>query len=537
MPAEASARTDGRADPATVSAEGGRAGPDGRLRVLVVLGHPRGADSLCGTIADAFAEGAREAGCRVRQVDLSSLTFERDLVAAVPAEQPLEPDLKALRAAIESSDHLVFVYPTWWGTCPALLKSCLDRLLLPEWAFSTVECGTGHAGLLAPRTAELVTTMDTPAPVYALLYRSPGRNALARATLGFCGIEVVRHTRFGPVESSTAPRRAFWLGRARLLGARLGEGPRGPLGRVGHRVTPWLAALRLQFYPMAFLAYWLGASIAAARAGEFDAGRFWLGYLVLFAIEAASVFANEIGDATTDRANVRWGPFNGGSRVLPDGRLSEQALRRGTWVALGTAAVAAMLLIRDASAPGVLAPFLAVFAVLAVGYTAAPLRLSYRTLGEIDVALTHGLLAVLAGHLVQDGAITDAGPWALGIALAISIVPAITLSAVPDHEADLQAGKRTLVVRLGIPTAVRLAGYSAPAAVIAMIAVEAALPGRPFGPIVPILAGLHAALIMGACVRHAGRPPRPRRLDPLVAASLLFILWFCVPPLLRTGAF
>jgi putative NADPH-quinone reductase len=31
------------------------------------------------------------------------------------------------RELILWAEHLVFVYPTWWGTMPALLKGFLDR--------------------------------------------------------------------------------------------------------------------------------------------------------------------------------------------------------------------------------------------------------------------------------------------------------------------------------------------------------------------------------------------------------------------------
>lgn len=161
------------------------------INVLVVLAHPR-ADSLCAALAEAFCKGARAAGVQLRELNLSELNFDPQLHMRSPNDQPLEADLRQARDLLLWADHLVFVYPTWWGGAPALLKGFLDRLMAPGFAFETRDGGTGYQGLLQGRSAQLITTMDTPPLLHRLLYREPGKNALARATLGFCGIRPVR---------------------------------------------------------------------------------------------------------------------------------------------------------------------------------------------------------------------------------------------------------------------------------------------------------------------------------------------------------
>jgi len=159
------------------------------MRILVVLGHPR-QDSLCGALAGSLADGARAVGCEVETLHLGDLAFAVDVTTVSPLQQPLEPDLERARALIAWADHLVFVYPNWWGTMPARLKGFLDRVLLPGFAFREQD---GHYyGLLGPRTAELVTTMDVPPFVYRWIQGAPGRRAMSRATLGLCDIATVR---------------------------------------------------------------------------------------------------------------------------------------------------------------------------------------------------------------------------------------------------------------------------------------------------------------------------------------------------------
>lgn len=507
--------------------------PLGR-ELLVLLGHPRGVDSLCGALAAAYAEGARAAGWRVRLLDVSLMDFDADVHLPSPRAQALEPDLERAREAIARARHIVFVYPNWWGTMPARLKGLLDRLLVPGWAFRESTGGTGFEGLLDGRTAEILTTMDTPEIVYRWIYHAPGQRAMAQATLGFCGIEVVRTTRFGMVKDSTEAERARWLESARALGAGLGETP-GHDGARGllRRMRPWLQALRLQFYPMCFVAYWVGALLATPEGG-IDPWRFALGYLVLFLIEAATVFVNDIHDHESDRRNAWWGPFSGGSRVLVSGRLGMRQLERGAWLALGGAFVACLVLVAMVPVPTGLAILAAalLLGVLAIGYTLPPLALSHRGLGEVDVALTNGLAVLVFGFIAHGGGLGTALPWLVGLPLSVAILPAILLAGIPDHDADAGSGKRTLVVMIGIRGSLWLAAASLFVAVALAALLHHAAGIEALGG-VAAFAGLHAIALAPALLREAERGPRARRIDGLIAATLTFILWFGLIPLVN----
>jgi 1,4-dihydroxy-2-naphthoate polyprenyltransferase len=98
-----------------------------------------------------------------------------------------------------------------------------------------------------------------------------------------------------------------------------------------------------------------------------------------------------------------------------------------------------------------------ILGLLALGYTVPPLKLSYRGLGETDVAVTHSVGVMVYGYVLQGGDSHDALPWLLACPLMIAVLPAIILSALPDAEADRLAGKQTLVIKLGRVGTVRLA--------------------------------------------------------------------------------
>ncbi|MBI5067202.1 MAG: NAD(P)H-dependent oxidoreductase [Deltaproteobacteria bacterium] len=186
-------------------------------RILVIDAHPR-AGSFCAALATAYVEESRRAGAEVDRLDLRDLRFDPMLRDDVALEQPLEPDLEQAQRRLAAAEHLVLVYPIWWGSYPALLKAFLDRAMLPGFAFKYRPQGRGWDKLLAGRSARVISTMDTPPLLFRLLMGSPAHRAMGRATLGFCGVKPVRFTDVGSVKGSTPAQRQAWLGEARKLG-------------------------------------------------------------------------------------------------------------------------------------------------------------------------------------------------------------------------------------------------------------------------------------------------------------------------------
>lgn len=498
-----------------------------RLKVLVILAHPRSA-SLCAALAQAYAEGARAAGTQVECIELGTMQFDPDVHPPSPLQQPLEPDLAVAWEKIAWADHLLFVFPAWWGVGPAKLFGFLDRVLLPGLAFSESE--GRYQGLLTGKTAHLIITMDMPPLVYRAVFRAPGQNAMKRSVLGLCGIATTRSLALGPVNSSSLAQRQAWLARAHAMGLSLRDGARSRHARAALHLLAWVKALRLQFYPMTWMAYTMGALGAPGADVATDRTRYWLGYAFLFFAEAATVFANERFDFESDRRNRHHGPFNGGSRVLVNGELSFHQMDRGMTVAVALALAAFCGIMLLAGAAGAAASVaLLLMLLLALGYTVPPLKLCWRGLGEIDVGLTHSVGVVLCGYLLQGGAWRDAFPWLVSLPLFLAILPSIIVAGYPDLEADRLAGKRTLAARLGHRGTLLLAMAPALAApVVTLITKDLpALRGSLDG-LMP-WAVAHALLLCTLLWR--ARHKTGGRVDLLLAVALTYILWFVVIPL------
>jgi putative NADPH-quinone reductase len=179
-------------------------------RILVILGHHT-KDSLCGALAQSYVQGAMSSGYEVRQIAIGDLSFEPVIRDTSEKMLELEQDLVKAQNAIQWAQHIVFVYPTWWGGPSALLKGFIDRVFLPDFAFRFREGSSLWDQLLTGRTARLIVTMDTPHWYYRWFFRMPGHNLMKRTILEFCGIKPVSVTGLGPVRTSSLQKREKWL--------------------------------------------------------------------------------------------------------------------------------------------------------------------------------------------------------------------------------------------------------------------------------------------------------------------------------------
>lgn len=186
-------------------------------RIAIVLGHPDPA-SFNAALADAYAEGA-STHAAVDRITLAQLAFDPILRAGYGGEQPLEPDLLAARATLEAAAHVAWVFPTWWAGPPALVKGFVDRCFLPGWAFRYREGSSLVEPLLGPRSARLITTMDSPAWWYWLWHRGAVHASTVNATLRFSGFGPVRRSVAYSVRSMSPADRARMLAKVRRAGA------------------------------------------------------------------------------------------------------------------------------------------------------------------------------------------------------------------------------------------------------------------------------------------------------------------------------
>jgi 1,4-dihydroxy-2-naphthoate octaprenyltransferase len=225
----------------------------------------------------------------------------------------------------------------------------------------------------------------------------------------------------------------------------------------GRGIRAFIKLGRPKFLVGGFVFYGLGAALAVASGAPFDASLFGWGQLVVTATQLMTHYANDFFDLEADRANTTPTRWSGGSRVLPDGALPPGVALAAALV-LGLIALAAVLVLSTRAQAAdrlLLLPVAVVMTTLAWGYSAPPLRLAARGLGELTTAVVVTLCVPLLGYYLQAG---EFHPRIFAVCLLPCVLQFAMLLAIelPDAAGDAIAGKRTLVVRLGAATGARL---------------------------------------------------------------------------------
>lgn len=186
-------------------------------KILIINGHPD-AESYNFALANAYKKGALSAGAEVKEITIRDLQFNPNLQFGYRKRTELEPDLIKAQEKITWADHIVWVYPVWWGSVPAIMKGFLDRVLLPGFAFKKREGSVWWDKLLPGKTSRIICTLDQPAWFYSVINGSPSHKAMKRMTLKFVGVKKVKISTVGPLRLSKPEFREKWLQKVEVLG-------------------------------------------------------------------------------------------------------------------------------------------------------------------------------------------------------------------------------------------------------------------------------------------------------------------------------
>lgn len=186
-------------------------------RVLIINGHPD-KESYNFALSQAYIKGATKKNAEIQEINIRELNFNLNLQFGYRKRTELEPDLIDAQEKLKWANHIVWFYPVWWGSVPAIMKGFLDRILLPGFAFNKRQNSLWWDKLFTGKSARIICTLDQPSWYYKWFYGHPSHNAMKKLTLNFIGIKSVKITTIGPIRLSQDKFRKKWLKKIERLG-------------------------------------------------------------------------------------------------------------------------------------------------------------------------------------------------------------------------------------------------------------------------------------------------------------------------------
>jgi len=204
-----------------------------------------------------------------------------------------------------------------------------------------------------------------------------------------------------------------------------------------------------------FLLYALGAAIAAYLGFHIVTVTYLLGQIIVTSIQLMAHYLNEYHDTPGDEQNENRTLFTGGSGALGQDGLPKETALYSAAASITIAGTASAVLLVGGETSIVSWILIGIAFVGAFSYSSPPLNLSTSGYGELTTSfIVAGLVPAVAFSLQTDE---------LHKLVLMSTMPLIALHfammlafELPDYATDLKNNKRTLMIRAGWETGMRL---------------------------------------------------------------------------------
>ena len=203
-----------------------------KKKFFIVLAHPNH-NSFNAAIKNKTVEAILNQGHEVEVSDLYRMDFgavagKSDFKSCLNSEEinlieeqknsfrnDLYTDgIKAEMEKLKNADYLIFIFPLWWASCPAILKGWIDRIFSCKFAWDGKNLFS--KGLMLGKRAAIFTTVGGDEFEYSLEGDQQATlvqtlSHIHRGSLAFCGFDVLPIHAIYEVEDCETERRQKYL--------------------------------------------------------------------------------------------------------------------------------------------------------------------------------------------------------------------------------------------------------------------------------------------------------------------------------------
>jgi NAD(P)H dehydrogenase (quinone) len=189
------------------------------MKVLIIYAHPN-PKSFNHALLESFTDGLKEKEHSFETVDLYDVKFDpctkiEDLVQFRGGQMPRE--VLEQQEKVRSADGLVFIFPRWDWTYPAILKGWIQRVFTFGFAYKVSEKGV--EGLLHHDKALLINTTGGSEEYYKTTGLIGAFEKIYNTTLrDWSGIKNVENVTFYSITSCDDKTRKEYLEKVKQIG-------------------------------------------------------------------------------------------------------------------------------------------------------------------------------------------------------------------------------------------------------------------------------------------------------------------------------
>lgn len=129
-------------------------------------------------------------------LDLYKMGYDPVLHENEHSKKVISYENQQIQRAVTDVKQLIFIYPIWWGSMPAILKGFFDKIFTAQFAykykklpFSIFGMKAKPIGLLNGKKAAVFITTGSLSWTQRLFMRNVYRYTAKKLILGFCGIK------------------------------------------------------------------------------------------------------------------------------------------------------------------------------------------------------------------------------------------------------------------------------------------------------------------------------------------------------------
>jgi 1,4-dihydroxy-2-naphthoate octaprenyltransferase len=222
------------------------------------------------------------------------------------------------------------------------------------------------------------------------------------------------------------------------------------LQKAPGKVKIWWMAVRPFAFPASVIPVLYGSllSVVLNPGLKFNFVLFFITLIGCVLVHIGANLVNDIFDFKKgiDKADEEIGIPHGGSLVLSKGLMSPSEMKVGAFISLFIASIIAVYLYTQIGTPIL---YLSIFGLFsAIFYTATPLSLKYKALGDVQVFLNFGVGMTLGSYIVQTK-VFDWVPAILSIPFGLLIIAILHSNNIRDVKFDGTFGVKTLPILVG----------------------------------------------------------------------------------------